>query len=114
MKGAVKGKTRKPKAIDTQLRSILAENVRRRMEARYPGLRNQERKLAVEADVALSTLQRLLASESGATVDTISAIAKVFHTAPYKFLIKAEEQRFFIDAREIVTPPRDEIGRAHV
>lgn len=68
-------------------RSILAVNVRALMELHYASESNKPKKLAKEADVSLSTVQRILAKETGATLDNIEAIAGVFDLTVYQLLV---------------------------
>ena len=70
-------KPRKPKT-PTLVRAILADNVRRLMTVKYAERGDKVTSLAKDSGLVLSTVQRLLSQETGASVDTVYLIA----TAP--------------------------------
>lgn len=68
-------------------RRVLAANVANLMKHRYRDLTGQPMRLAKDANTSLSTIQRILAGEIGASIDTVEAIATVFDLAAYQLLI---------------------------
>jgi len=69
------------------MREVLAQNINRLMEQRYKESSNRPRALAVDAGVSLSTVQRTLSREAGASVDTVESFAKVFGLQAYQLLM---------------------------
>jgi methylphosphotriester-DNA--protein-cysteine methyltransferase len=80
------GQTRKRKTPG-ELREVLAQNINRLMEQRYKETANRPLALAKDAGVSLSSVQRTLSRETGATVDTVEAFAKVFGLPPFQLLV---------------------------
>ena len=78
--------TRKKK-VPWIMRDILAANVKSLMEREFDGCDNKPMTLAKKADVSLSTVQRLLNCEAGASVDTIEAVALALGCSPYQLLL---------------------------
>jgi DNA-binding Xre family transcriptional regulator len=74
----------RPPAI--ALRKILAANVRRRMDERYKERGDRPKALAEAAGVTLSTVQRIIKHEIGATIDTVDMIAKALRCEPDELL----------------------------
>lgn len=66
------------------IRHTLAERIRELMDARVT--LDTQVKLAEKSGVGQSTIQRILAQEASATVDTVEAIAKAFGVAPVVLL----------------------------
>lgn len=64
----------------------LADNVRQLMEEKYRMSPNKPRALAKDAGVGLYTVQRLLGASTGANLDTIEAVGKVFKAEAYELL----------------------------
>lgn len=79
------GIRKKPK-VPGLTRVALAENVRYLMEQEYIASRDKPRSLAQDAGVGLYTVQRILEATSGANLDTIEAIGRVFHVEPHELL----------------------------
>ena len=71
------------------MRHVLAENVDALMKLHFRDSRNRPKALAHKAGVSLSTVQRILAMQTGATLDNIEAIAGVFSLSAYQILIPA-------------------------
>jgi hypothetical protein len=69
------------------MRKILAQNIDWLMEQRYPDNPNRPLALAKEARVSLSSVQRTLSGQTGASVDTVEVFAKVFGVAAFDLLI---------------------------
>jgi transcriptional regulator with XRE-family HTH domain len=67
---------RKRSKIAGTMRLKLASNVRARMELQYRDEPNKPKRLANDASVSLSTVQRILAGEVGASLDNIEALSK--------------------------------------
>ena len=79
------GKRERTPAI--ALRKTLAANVRARMEARYKDRGDKPKALAEAAGVTLSTVQRVINAEIGATLDTVDMLAKALRCEPYQLLL---------------------------
>lgn len=69
------------------MRSVLAENVELLMNKHFEIKSNKPKSLAEEAKVSLSTVQRIIAAEVGASLDNIEAIAGAFGLSAYQLLI---------------------------
>lgn len=52
-----------------------------------PHITNRDLYLAEKAEIGLGTVQRTRDCETGASVDTLEALARVLGIAPYEFLI---------------------------
>lgn len=83
---AMKGQAKRRK-VPGEMREVLAQNVGRMMEERYKEHPNRVLSLARDAGVSLSSVQRVLGRETGASLDTIEAIAKVFGLPPFQMLV---------------------------
>lgn len=83
---AMKGMRKKTK-VPGFMREVLADNIRRLMEHHFASSSNKPRLLATKARVSLSTVQRLLSRETGATLDNVESIAEVFHLSSYQILV---------------------------
>ena len=88
----MKSKTRKRK-IPGFMRQVLALNITNLLEHHYKESRNRTMALAKDAGISLSSVQRTLGRETGASVDTIEAIAAVFHLSAYQLLLPLLEVR---------------------
>lgn len=66
----------KARKIATMSRAVVAENVRWRLAAIYGAKENPTMELAVDARLSHSTVQRVLASSVGASVDILESLAK--------------------------------------
>jgi transcriptional regulator with XRE-family HTH domain len=80
------GKKKTPK-VPGFMRAVLAENVRALMDAHYRESSNKPKALSKDAGVSLSTVQRILSKEVGATIDNIEAISQVFDMSVYQLLL---------------------------
>jgi len=60
---------------------------------RHPEITNRQLWLAKKAQLGLGTIQRTLSGETGASIDTIEAIAKVLKIAPFKLLMPSQAMR---------------------
>lgn len=69
------------------MRSVLADNVRALMEREFAACDNKPMALAKRAQLSLSTVQRLLSCETGASVDTIEAVSLALGVSPYQMLL---------------------------
>jgi hypothetical protein len=72
------------------MRSVVADNLRRSMDRYFkdkPHVTNRPLYLAEKAELGLGTVQRTLSCETGASVDTLEALARVLELSPYEFLI---------------------------
>lgn len=90
----MKGK-RKNRKIPGFMRHIVAENVRGLMDLRFRESRNRPKALseatgpAGEGRLSLSTVQRILDEETGASLDNLEAIADALDVSLYQLLIPA-------------------------
>lgn len=87
MKG--KPKTRKVAGF---MRAVLAQNVRSLLERDFkdlPNLTARQRKLAKDAGVSFSTVQRIMAEDVGASLDNVESIAEVFQVSVYQLMLPA-------------------------
>ena len=80
------GQTKKRKTPG-EMREVLAQNINRLMDQRYKESGNRPMALAKDAGVSLSTVQRTLSREAGASIDTLEAFAKVFGLSAYQMLM---------------------------
>lgn len=77
---------RRSKRIGT-IRKVLARNVVELMKQRYRDNPNRPLALAKDARLALSSVQRTIGAKTGASVDTLEALARVFRAQPFELLI---------------------------
>jgi transcriptional regulator with XRE-family HTH domain len=83
------GKSSKASGKVWVLRRIVADNVTALMDERYasePNKTSRQRALARDAGVSLSTVQRIVGSEVGASIDNMESLAKVFRVPPAALL----------------------------
>ena len=79
-----KPKTRK---VPGFMRSVLAANMEKLMAHHYAESSNRPKALAQDAGVSLSTVQRIMKQETGATLDNLESIAAAFHLSAYQLLL---------------------------
>lgn len=90
----MKGKKKTPKVAGF-MRHIVADNIRQLMNARFKESGNKPKALSLatgkpgEGGLSLSTVQRILAEETGATLDNLEAIADALDVSLYQLLIPA-------------------------
>ena len=72
---------------------MLAQNITNLMQQHFRDSTNKPLTLAKEAGVSLSTVQRLMNKETGATIDNIEAIAAAFQLSAYQLLLPALEAK---------------------
>lgn len=82
----MKGKKKTPKVAGF-MRGVLAENVLKLMAHHYKESTNRPMALAKDAQVSLSTIQRIISKETGASLDNIEAVAGVFHLSVYQIMV---------------------------
>jgi hypothetical protein len=78
------------------LRPIVADNLREHMERFFrnkPRITNRALWLAKKAELGIGTVQRTLSCSSGASIDTLEAIAKVLGVQPYKLLMPSAKMQ---------------------
>ena len=83
------------------MRGVVADNLKAHMERYFmdkPKVKNRNKYLAHEAELGLGTVQRTLACTSGASIDTLEALAKVFGIGPYEFLIPSQAMQSLMSA----------------
>lgn len=83
----------KKRKVPGFMREVLAQNISNLMQHHYRAESNKPLKLAKEAGVSLSTVQRLINKETGATLDNIEAIALAFQLSAYQLLLPALEAK---------------------
>ena len=69
------------------MRQVLAQNVRGLLEIHYRDATDRPRALAKDAGVSLSTVQRIINLEVGASLDNLEAVAGAFQLSAYQLLI---------------------------
>lgn len=69
------------------MREILAQNVRMLIEHHYKDRDNRPRALANATGLSLSSVQRVLNAEAGASIDTIEVIANAFDLSTYHLVL---------------------------
>lgn len=90
----MKGQKKTPK-LPGFMRIVVAENIKALMVLKFPDSLNQPKALAdatgkpKEGGQSLSTVQRILKGESGASLDTLEAIADALDVSLYQLLIPA-------------------------
>lgn len=70
-----------------EIREVFAQNLNRLMEQHYRESTNRPAALAKDTGIALSSVQRTLARQTGATIDTVEAFARVFGLPPFQMLV---------------------------
>lgn len=80
------GQTKKRK-VPGFMRTVVADNVRRMMEYKFAESRNRQKALAKEAGITLSSVQRVLNCEVGASIETLEALAAALDLAAYQLLL---------------------------
>lgn len=103
---AKRGKTRKRK-YPGWIRKIVAQNVRALMDKKYAAERNRPGKLSQDAKVSLSTIQRLLSEDVGASIDTIESVARILKVPPFQLLMPSEEMQRAISAQVVAGAVED-------
>lgn len=84
----MKGQKKRPKVAGI-MRQVLGRNVKALMNRHYSEHANKPKALAKAAGVSLSTVQRIIAAEIGASLDNIEAIALALDASTYQLLIPA-------------------------
>jgi transcriptional regulator with XRE-family HTH domain len=82
----MKGRKKTPKVAGF-MRQVLALNVKQLMDVHLRESGNKPMALAKAAGVSLSTVQRIVRSETGASLDNIEAIAAAFQLSAYQLLV---------------------------
>lgn len=103
-------KVKRPK-IGGVMRGILAANIRYLMDVRFAASGNRPMALAKRAGISLSSVQRIVACDVGASIDNIEAIAAALGQPVYRLLL-ADMTADDPEAREgaAVTPQRRRRG----
>ena len=80
---------RKPKSpkVPGQLRKVIAANVGLMAQVEFRASRNVPLALAMAARVAKSTVQRIMAGEVGADLETLEKVAAALGLIPYQLFI---------------------------
>jgi hypothetical protein len=85
------------------LRPVVAENLKIQMDLFFKSRKevtNRPLWLAEKAELGLGTVQRTLSCASGASIDTLEAIAKVLGVQPYKLLQPSAGMRALLSVDE--------------
>lgn len=69
------------------MREVVAQNVRALIDHHYKHVDNKPKRLAEDAGVSLSSAQRVISAEVGASIDTLEAIANVFEISVYQLVL---------------------------
>lgn len=69
------------------MRVVVAQNVRHLVDRHYVDVDNKPMRLAKDADISLSSAQRVLKAEVGASIDTLESIADVFDLSVYQLVL---------------------------
>ena len=75
------------KKVPGVMRTVLSDNLSALMEREFQGMDNRPLALAKRADISLSSVQRALSGETGATIDTIERLALALNVSPYQLLL---------------------------
>jgi hypothetical protein len=82
----MKGQTKRPKYVGF-MRVMLAQNVRQLIDRHYKDSDNKPKALSKATGLSLSSVQRVLSAETGASIDTIEVIANVFELSAYQLVL---------------------------
>lgn len=69
------------------MRTVVAQNVRDLIHLHFAADENKPLRLSKEAQISLSSVQRLLAGDVGASLDTLESIANVFDISVYQLVL---------------------------
>lgn len=69
------------------MREVLAQNVRQLIDHHYKDSENRPKALANDTGLSLSSVQRVLSAEAGASIDTIEVIANAFDLSTYHLVL---------------------------
>lgn len=69
------------------MREVVAQNVRHLVDRHYADSDNKPKRLAEDAQISLSSAQRVLAADVGASIDTLESIANVFELSVYQLVL---------------------------
>ena len=98
-----------PFVDNSELRKVVAHNLRRLMEA-TPGLDTQEA-VARKAVIAQSHVSKILRCQANATLDLVAALARAFNVLPWELLANTEATRKAALERMLYGPAQDEPHR---
>jgi DNA-binding phage protein len=82
----MKGQPKKRKYVGF-MREVLAQNVRQLIDHHYKDSDNRPKALANDTGLSLSSVQRVLSAEAGASIDTIEVIANAFDLSTYHLVL---------------------------
>lgn len=82
----MKGQTKRPKYVGF-MRTVVASNVRALIDDHYKESPNKPKALAKATGLSLSSVQRVLSAEAGASIDTLEAIANAFEISVYQLVL---------------------------
>lgn len=104
-KGGKKGQTRAKKTPGV-LRFVLAANLKAQLAKNYPGMTKTEaeKKLAAACGLSPSSIQRLAGGATGASLDSIEAVAGKLKVSVTDLLTPSTEMRMALNIREEHAP----------
>lgn len=88
--------TKRPKFVALRTRRIVAENIKRRMNERYPNHSDKVKALAEDAGTSPSTVQRATDPEryqTGITIDILTKLAMGLRCEPDELLRESQQDR---------------------
>lgn len=83
--------TKSRKVPAAMVRAVVAANIESRMELRYAESTNKPMDLAEDAHISLSTVQRILGRQLGASIDTLGLIANALDCSVLELLIPTND-----------------------
>jgi len=93
------------------MRYVLADNVVALMDRKFGDRENKPGALAKAAGLSLSTVQRTISAESGASVDTIESLALALDVFPYQLLLPELDVQSSPSSRLAQLPPSVDFTR---
>lgn len=82
----MKGQAKRPKYVGF-MRTVVAANVRALIDDHYKESPNKPMALSKATGLSLSSVQRVLSAEAGASIDTLEAIANAFEISVYQLVL---------------------------
>ena len=116
------GNPKNPK-VPGLMREVVKANIRSLMERVYKDSRNRPKSLAKDAEISLSSVQRMLEGTTGATIDNLEAVASALDVSVYQLLLpnldaenpqivqgaaKGEERLYRMMKRDMLTQKQEQ------
>jgi DNA-binding Xre family transcriptional regulator len=86
----MKGIRKTSKRVDEEIRTILANNVRWRMQDLFIQESDKPKALAKRAGLYKSRVQNILSKDQGISIDVLASLATALECKPYHLLIPPE------------------------